>query len=267
MKRLKAFSTPENQTYYQSHSVQLEPDEHFVVQDATGANWVVVGYRKHAARSNRTGCIFGCEPRWLIVSKQLKSGAPGKAMLFWHQREMPPAAWQKFDELFPLMESFARHRKHQRECAKDLVQEYERNPPDAANWYINRNPYWGDERDNFIRNRENRRYEARQKILQTQADWYADEDLSGVFNALMSYTPPPDQGDVAQRIQAARDLKSKYLRLRGEIFRAHRYEDMRFECKEAREMKDQLDKMVSELAPHLPKVFGVIPLLDAHPGI
>lgn len=265
MKKIKKFTDPENQLYCFTHSVQLEPGEQFQVLDKADVAWVVVGYLKRRTRSTRTGCIFGCEPRALVVSKKLKSGAPGKALLLWELDEMPREAWEKFEALFPHMVSFARHHQHLKSCAEDLVQEYERNPPDAANWYINRNPYWGDMRDQFVRNRENRRFEAGQRIKQVQSEWYAGEDLSGVFDSLMSHQPAPAEASVAARIEEARALKAKYENLRKTIFTAHKFEDMRFECKDALDMKQKLDKMVWDLAPHLPKIMGVIPVLDKIP--
>lgn len=236
----------------------LEQAEQYVME---GSAFKVVGYATSVAFSSRTGCIFGNEPHQLVVQKRTKSGW-SKQLFVCEKTDMPAKAWQQFWGLFPLMKGYAFYDFCQDRIARALVEQYGSNPPDSANWFIDRNPYWTHYRNTAVQEREERIYQAKQNRLAMQAWVYRDDPMLGAFSKVGNALPVAEPS-VQEKIAQARELGLKIEKVTRQITDSHRFEDMTFEVAERYELKRKLSALMGDIAPYLRDSLGFVQLYNS----
>lgn len=183
---LKKFEFPEKKSssYYYSFSEKFEIP--FLIDD-----FLVIGYATKALRSNRTGCILTNHVEDLYIQKIVNNKVGGwvyKVEFYRLDRNIREEFWT----VFKSKPEYSFFDKVQYYIAKDILNEYDFHAPDSVTVYLNDNKYYWDMRTKTKIERENKRFEARNRILEVQAEWFKDENLSGVFDAAMSYNIPKE---------------------------------------------------------------------------
>lgn len=258
MKLHRQFTAEDQRMWHRGYAMPLEHAEQYVME---GSAFKVVGYATQATASRRTGCTFGNEPYQLVVQKRTKSGW-GKQLFVCERADMSATAWEQFWELFPLMKGYAFYDFCQDRIARALVEQYGSAPPDSANWFIDRNPYWAHYRNTAVQEREERIYQAKQNRLAMQAWLYRDDPMLGAFSKVGNALPVTEPG-VQEKIAQARELDLKIGKVTRQIVDSHCFEDMTLEVAERYELKRKLSALIADVAPYLRDSLGFVRLYNS----
>ena len=198
---------------------------------------LVIGIQTKAKRSNRTGCILINDLSSILVQRYVK----GKLVSWVYDtpiRELSYEERNDFWQIFKSKEEFLVYDKIQFNVAKGLLNEYGAYLPENLAYCTYNNTHYSGLRENSSREREERRYQARNRILEVQGEWFKDDNMSGVFDSLMSHTPKRViLNDVEELIKAKRLEVSK---INNYLATAHKYEATYIEKVDKRKLEQEI---------------------------
>lgn len=224
------FSTPDEVSTYRNFTLKFNTP--FIIGSS-----LVIGVQTKAKRSNRTGCILLNELSSILVQRYVK----GKLISWVYDtpiRELNYEERNDFWQIFKSKEEFLVYDKVQFDVAKGLLDEYGLYLPETLAYCTYGNVHYSGLRENSSRIREERRYQARNRILEVQGEWFKDDNMAGVFDALMSHTPKRAiLNDVEELIKAKRLEISK---INNYLSTAHKHESTHIERVDKRKLEQEI---------------------------
>ncbi len=232
------------------------PSEEFTVNDG---KFLIVGHATRCWQTSSRRTMLSNIPSAFLVRKVSKLGKISQQLYRWEFEDektpIPDDVKETFWQTFPSLAAYAIYDKHQLAIAKINVEEYcgygWHSPPDVVSRWMGRNKYFYKLKDLDRHAREQRVEEAKNRRLEMQAQWYADDNMSAVFDVAMQPIRPTVTESSA--LQQLRDLDRKISKLKNEIFSAHKHENMSIEYKNMKELESKFNKLVKDNFDTLPK--------------
>lgn len=194
MKTFAQFSQAREVLFYYAHSIEFKSGG-FALD-----NMHVTGYQTQSLRLRQTGDTVSNWPHYLVVRKILKSGKLSSKQYLQPINELDSTAREMFWSVFKQLPEYQFHLQIQQDMANDIFREYGWNIPENVATYFSHNKALWDRVMYAKISRDNKRLDAKTRILEVQEQFYRDENLSGVFDAYMSHQPVVEKGDKTQRI-------------------------------------------------------------------
>jgi hypothetical protein len=273
-----------NASFSQSYSVHFDLTEQWQENDTTEGNLLIVGLQTSVWSMNHNHFAWlANSPKYLLVHKIGKTGKPGQAIYMWPLQDgkhvkgkmttVDRDIAKKFKDVYPKLRCYSIYDRHQLEIAKDNVDSFcgygwsLSNMPETVSRWMNNNPYFWDLRHKSKVQMEERIYEARQKNLQLVADLYRDEDLSGVFSALMSGGSHrnAEPGSYKEMCTEVSEKMAEVNRIERYIASTPRIGLDWTDAQELRDAERALDNAVAKYRDYLPKTgLGTVDLMSCH---
>jgi hypothetical protein len=271
-------------SFSDAYAVHFDITEQWQENDTTEGNLLIVGLQTTvwSSRHNHFAWLANC-PKYLLVHKIGKTGKPSKVIYMWpleHGKHVTGKMSvvdydiaQTFHALYPKLRCYSIYDRHQLEIAQDNVESFGgygwslSNIPDVVSRWMGGNPYFWDLHHKSQVELADRIYQGRQKNLQLLADLYRDEDLSGVFSAVMS-----GAGRKSSEPGSYKEMCTEVAEKMAEVNRIERYiattPRIGLDWTDAQELRDAekaLNSAVTKYRDYLPRTgIGTVDLMSCY---